>query len=335
MRAAVLTGHELRGLAVIDIPAPEPGPGEVAIRVETVGINQIDLNVIAGVGPGARAQLPRVLGIDPAGTIVAVGEGVSAARIGEDVVVKPNIACGTCKHCQRGEEANCPRQQVVGVHRDGGAAEIVVVPARSAFPRRGLDAAQATAVVHSVSIVANAADAVNLTANDRVLIMGAGGTLGRAAVALALHRGCEVVAASRRSVGTLGAETVITAPTSDELEAALSRRGEQFDVLIDVTGNAPTLGIGIDALGWGGRAAFCSASVNPDLRIDARDFYLKRKFLVGAASANYAHVAEALELAAAGAIPDLVGERYRLDQIVQAYNAFPNKRSGKVIIDVD
>ncbi|MFE6734581.1 alcohol dehydrogenase catalytic domain-containing protein [Microbacterium sp. NPDC057650] len=334
MRAAVLSGHDLRELVVRDIPDPQPGPGEVAVRVETVGVNQLDLNVIAGVGPGARARLPRVLGIDPAGSIVAVGAGVDAARIGEAVVVKPNIPCGTCPACTADHEEDCPKQTVVGVHRDGGAAEVVIVPARSAFDRRGLDAAQASAVVHSAAIVLNAAEAVGLSSSDRVLVMGAGGTLGRAATAIALHRGAEVVAASRRPLQQIGGETTVTAPDAAALETALTRTAAGFDVLLDVTGNAPTLGIGIAALGWGGRAVFCSASVSSDLRIDARDFYLRRKVLRGAASAGYRHVAEALDLAAAGVVPELVGERHPLSEIVHAYAAFPLKKNGKVIIDV-
>lgn len=333
MRAALLTAHELRSLAVTDIAVPEPAADEVLLHVETVGVNQLDLNVIAGVGPGARAALPRVLGIDPAGTIVAVGAGVDPARVGEAVAVKPNIPCGECDLCAIGAEEDCSNQKVVGVHRDGGAAEYVTVPARSAFPRPGVDAAQASAVMHSAAIVLNAMGEAQVAPGDRVLIMGAGGTLGRAAVAIALHRGARVTAASRRPLAALGDERIVTAPDNDDLEAALTHEGG-FDVLIDVTGNAPTLGIGIAALGWGGRAVFCSASVNPDLRIDARDFYLRRKSLHGVASAGYRHVREALALAASGVLPDLVGDRYPLADIAQAYAAFPTKKNGKVIIDV-
>lgn len=333
MRAAVLSGHDLRGLAVTRVESPQPGPGEVAVRVETVGVNQLDLNVIAGIGPGARASLPRVLGIDPSGVIVAVGDGVDSMRVGEPVAVKPNIPCGSCAACAIGAEEDCPRQTVVGVHRDGGAAELVIVPALSAFPRAGLDAAQATAVMHSAAIVLNAIEAAGVAPGERLLVMGAGGTLGRAAVAIALHRGTVVTAASRRPLTAVGAERMITASDNAALEADLAHE-DPFDVLIDVTGNAPTLGLGIATLGWGGRAVFCSASVAADLRIDARDFYLRRKSLRGVASAGYRHVSEALALAASGVIPDLVGERYPLADIVQAYTAFPNKKNGKVIIDV-
>ena len=333
MRAAVLSRHDLDGLAVRETAVPEPAAGDVLVRVDTVGVNQLDLNVIAGVGPGAQARLPRILGIDPAGEIVAVGADVDPKRLGQKVVVKPNIACGVCGYCQAGDEADCPKQTVVGVHRDGGAAEFVVVPARNAIDRRGLDAAQATAVVHSASIVINAVRTVALAAGDRVLVTGAGGTLGRAAVAIALARGAEVVAASRRPIAPLGEEQIIQASDAAELASALDGR-DGVDVVLDVSGHAPTLSAGISALRWGGRAVFCAASVDSDLRIDARDFYLRRKSLRGVASARYDDVAEALALAAAGALPSLVGTRYALDDIATAYREFPRKGDGKVVVDV-
>lgn len=333
MRAAVLSRHDLDGLTVQETADPAPGEGDVLVRVDTVGVNQLDLNVIAGIGPGAQAQLPRILGIDPAGEIVAVGAGVDQGRIGQSVVVKPNIACGTCAHCLAADEANCPAQTVVGVHRDGGAAEFVTVPARNAIDRHGLDAAQATAVVHSASIVINAARTVALAADDRVLITGAGGTLGRAAVAVALARGADVVAASRREIAPLADEQIIHATDAAALASALDG-GEGFDVVLDVSGHAPTLSAGISALRWGGRAVFCAASVDSDLRIDSRDFYLRRKQLLGVASARYADVAEALALAGSGALPSLVGTRYALDDIATAYREFPRKGDGKVVVDV-
>jgi D-arabinose 1-dehydrogenase-like Zn-dependent alcohol dehydrogenase len=79
---------------------------------------------------------------------------------------------------------------------------------------------------------------------------------------------------------------------------------------------------------------FCAASVDSDLRIDARDFYLRRKRLFGVASARYDDVADALALAAAGALPSLVGRRYALDDIATAYRDFPRKGDGKVVVDV-
>ncbi|MCD5345698.1 alcohol dehydrogenase catalytic domain-containing protein [Agromyces sp. S2-1-8] len=336
MRAAVLSAHGLDGLAVAERGAPGLAAGEVLVRVETVGVNQLDLNVIAGVGPGVAAKLPRVLGIDPAGEIVAVGDGVDPARLGEAVVVKPNIACGGCPACARGREADCPAQVVVGVHRDGGAADLVAVPARNAFPRGALPSAVATAAVHSVPIVLNAIETAGVAEGERVLVTGAGGTLGRAATALAAHLGADVVAASRGSLDEAPPGVrAIRADGTARLRAALA--AEQpggFDVVIDVSGHGPTLGAGVAALSWAGRAVFCAASVDPGVELDSRDFYLRRKRLIGVASADYAQVRRALDLVAAGAVTPAIGARYDLGDVRGAYRDFSDSPPGKVIIDV-
>lgn len=332
MRAARLTDHTLDALAVVEIADAVAAPGEVLVRVETVGINQLDRNVIAGHGPGAAAKLPRVLGLDPAGVVVAVGAGVDAARIGEHVVVKPNIACGSCAQCTSGREADCPRQTVLGVHRDGGAAELVAVPERNAFDRTGITAADATAAVHSVPIVLNAFETAEVAAGDRVLVTGAGGTLGRVAVQLATAIGAEVVAASRGPLEASGRVTAVRAEDAAELASLLEAHGA-FDVVVDVGGHGPTFGAGIAALGWGGRAVFCAASVDPRLELDLRDFYLRRKRLIGVASADYAQVRRALALVRGGLVRPPIAARHPLDRIVSAYReAAP--AAGKVVIDV-
>lgn len=331
MRAAVLTAHGLDALDVVDVEAPVAGAGEVLVRVETVGVNQLDLNVIAGRGPGTAARLPRVLGLDPAGVVVAVGDGVPASRIGEAVVVKPNIPCGACAFCRRGREADCPAQTVVGVHRDGGAAEFVAVPSASAFDRGMLPPAVATAAVHSVPIVLNALESAGLAAGERVLVTGASGTLGRVAVSLAAQLGAQVVAASRSSVSWPAGVAGFQVADADDLRARLDG---SFDVVLDVSGDARMLSAGIAALGWAGRAVFVSASVDPGLEIDARDFYLRRKRLIGVASADYAQVRRALDLVAAGTVTPTVGTRTPLADIREAYRSLTGSPPGKVVIDV-
>ncbi|SFR90855.1 alcohol dehydrogenase, propanol-preferring [Agromyces sp. CF514] len=333
MRAARLQTNGLAGLHVADVQRPTPEPGEVLIAVEAVSLNQLDLNVIAGHGPGRAARLPRVLGLDPAGVVVELGEGVDAGRLGQPVVAKPNIPCGDCVHCALGHEADCPSQTVLGVHRDGGAAEFVVVPARNAFDRHGLDAATASATVHSLPIVVNAFDAAAVTAADRVLVTGAGGTLGHAAVAYARFLGATVVAASRSELPRIDGVEPIVAADAGELGERLAE-AEPFDVAIDVSGHGATIAAGVAALGWGGRAVFCSASVDARLELDARDLYLKRKQLRGVASADYEHVRRALRHVQNGTIAPIIGSRHPLDDIVGAYRGFGASPRGKVVIDV-
>lgn len=338
MLAAQLHENGFDGLTVGVAAPPSVGRHDVLVRVSTVGVNQLDLNVIAGIGPGSTAKLPRTLGIDPAGVIVAQGSAVLTNRLGERVVVKPNVPCGECAWCERGNEGDCPKQLIIGVHRDGGAAELVSVPSSNAFDIGDLDFATATAAVHSVPIALHTIRAAGgIVAGDRVLVTGASGAVGRAAAQLAVHFGADVVAVTRSiaPLGIAGLRTVSYTELADLAVTLAASAPDGFDVAIDATGHAGVTAVAIAALGWGGRMGFCAASVNSELQIDARDFYLKRKRLVGAASADFAEVAEAIELVRAGAATPQIGSRMPLPAIVQGYRAFATRaQRGKVVIDV-
>lgn len=338
MLAAQLHQNGLDGLTVGSSAPPSLAPGDVLVRVVTVGVNQLDLNVISGIGPGAAAQLPRTLGIDPAGVIIGQGAAVPGDRIGERVVVKPNIPCGECDRCARGTEGDCPRQSIIGVHRDGGAAELVSVPSDNAFAIGDLDFALATAAVHSVPIALHTIrSAGGIAPGERVLVTGASGAVGRAAAELAKHFGGEVVAMTRSVVplGIAGIRTLSYVSLEDMSGILAAVAPDGFDVAIDATGHAGVTAVAVASLGWGGRLGFCAASVDAELRIDARDFYLKRKRISGTASADFAEVAEAIGLVRSGAVTPQIGARMPLTAIAEAYRDFGARATrGKVIIDV-
>ena len=135
-------------------PSPTPGPGEVLVEVEAVSASRLDLLMLNGATFGPGVMLPRTLGGDPAGRILAaVGAGVDpsphrrAGRRQAQHLLRDVHLCAT------GREADCRAQTVLGLHRDGGAADLVVVPARSAFPiPDGVSSTTAAAAVHTVPV---------------------------------------------------------------------------------------------------------------------------------------------------------------------------------------
>src|SRR5690242_10836263 len=148
MTAAVM--HESGGPEVLryeDVPEPAAGRGDVKVRVGAVSVNRtLDLAVRAGTYVVVPA-LPHVLGVDPAGTVVAVGEGVEAPAVGDRVALQGTVRCGHCPRCLSGSDAACPNSQHLGVHRWGGYAEYVVTPAHNAFAiSAGLSFAEASIV---------------------------------------------------------------------------------------------------------------------------------------------------------------------------------------------
>lgn len=133
MKAALLV--EPGRIVVDEVPDPEPGPREVRIAVGGVGLCGSDLSVFSG--RWSVPATPWVMGHEAFGTIDAVGDGVRADRIGETVVVEPNVACFACDMCRRGWTSACVARQSVGMNRQGALAERLVLHERFAWPIRG------------------------------------------------------------------------------------------------------------------------------------------------------------------------------------------------------
>src|SRR4051794_5739747 len=127
---------------LVEVPRPDPGPDELALRVLAAGVCHTDLALMRN---GSAAVAPVTLGHEIVGTVTAHGYGVGAPALGTRVAVYELLGCGDCRACARGEDNLCRAAppQVPGVTRDGGMAEYVVVPARNVVDIEGLDPAEA------------------------------------------------------------------------------------------------------------------------------------------------------------------------------------------------
>lgn len=179
-------------LQVLEAELGTPGPGEVAIRVRRAGICGSDLHILHGSNP--FAVYPRIIGHEFAGTVEALGAGVSSLCIGDHVVADPVIACGHCHPCRAGRPNVCANLQVIGVHRDGGFCSMAVVPASNAVrvaPSVGFDVA---ALAEPMAVAANVLWRTRCTADDSVLIYGAG-TVGLTVLQVARMHGARCLIA--------------------------------------------------------------------------------------------------------------------------------------------
>jgi L-iditol 2-dehydrogenase len=192
---------------VEELPDPEPGPGEVVCRVLACGVCGSDV-----LDWYVERKLPAVLGHEPAGEVLAVGEGVPHVAVGDRVALHHHVACGECRRCRRGHETLCERFRATGLD-PGGFAEQVRVPAElvpELLPLDGLDPETAT-FVEPLACVLRSRDRAGARPGDAVLVLGAG-VSGLLHVMAAHARGSDVVwvrepRADRRALAlALGAE---------------------------------------------------------------------------------------------------------------------------------
>ena len=241
-------------LELQDVARPEPGPGDVLIKVEACGICGSDRHMFAGEYP---TKPPVTLGHEFAGTVVALGPGVERLRIGQRVTGDPNIACGTCTACRSGRPNLCARLSAIGVQRDGGFAQYLVMPESQAHllpddidPVHGAFCEPLACCLHGL-------DVARIRPGDSVAIFG-GGVIGLLMVQLARLAGATSVILStrqqpRRDLAlTLGATHAVDPSSSDAVTEIRSIVPDGVDVTLECAGVPETFSQSITAVRRGG-----------------------------------------------------------------------------------
>jgi len=226
MRLAAPAAVESSPLALEELPDPEPGPGELLLRVEACGVCRTDLHVVEGELPVEReGALPLTPGHMVVGRVEAVGAGVAASRVGRRMgIAWLRSVCGRCEWCREGRENLCPEARFTGYHADGGYAERATVPEAFAYPLTDELPAVALAPLHCAGIIGYRALRLSgVGPGERLGLVGFGNSA-HLVLQVARARGCEVVVASHREehralARSMGA--VWTGDTADLPEASL------------------------------------------------------------------------------------------------------------------
>ncbi len=341
MFGVVLNGHggpdqlEFR----TDLPMPKTGPKDVLIRVEAAAVNNTDINTRIGwyskgdqdaedAGwSGQALNFPRIQGADVCGTIVDVGEGVDKGRIGKRVLIEP------CLQEANGTQLETP--WYFGSECDGGFSEYTVVADCHAHSiNSSLTSIELASFPCSYSTAENMLTRANVSKGDRVLVTGASGGVGSAALQLAKARGAKVLAVTSPSKAedlmALGADQVLDRSSSylDGLGA------NSIDVVIDlVAGDKwPSL---LDLLCPGGRYAVAGAIGGPIVALDVRTLYLKDLSFFGCTVLESKVFGNLVRLIEDGKIRPLVAETFSLKDISKAQKSFEEKSHiGKIVLDV-
>ena len=353
MTGVVLTGHGGMDKLVYreDLPVPRPGPGEVLIRVAAAGVNNTDINtrigwyskqVTAGTESGGLGgfqsagdadatwsgtamAFPRIQGADCCGRIVAVGEGVDTGRVGERVVVRNML---------RTYVDYRPFQcWTFGSECDGGFAQYAKAPARETYR---VDCGWSDVELASMPCAYSTAEGMlhraNVGRGEHVLITGASGGVGSAAIQLARRRGATVTAVAGRGKAehllALGADRVL--PRGESIVGKLGI--ETVDVVLDVAAG-PGFGELLDVLRKGGRYAVAGAIAGPIVELDVRTLYLKDLTFFGCTFQDDAVFENLVSYIERNEIRPLVARTYPLKEIAQAQTDFLAKGTiGKLVL---
>jgi len=302
VRAAVTEARA--SMNVVDVPEPgPPGPGEVLVRPEAVGLCGSDFHYFLGdLGAVDSSRLyPRVQGHEAAGVLEAVGpECPPGLRTGERVALWPLVACGACYPCRIGRHNACANISLVGIHRDGALQELLRVPAAQVFPVAGRDPALA-ALIEPVSIAVQAVTRGRIAPGEKAVVFGAG-PIGHSIAVAATDRGASVLLvdrlASRLARVTSGADTVVAADAEQAVAAAREwAGGDGPEAVFEATGVADVARVAVDVVAPAGRVVVVGlASHEAPLRIG--DLAFKELDVLGVSCCDAAGFAEAVSLVA-------------------------------------
>ena len=312
----------------------EPSEGEAVVRVAAAGVNRIDIWARTG---RYKTSLPHTLGTDVAGEVAAVRP--HAAEAGSQVVVYPVLSDGSCVYCRGGSPSLCLRRGFVGIATDGGYAELVKVPLANLIPLRGLDPKTAAAMPVDFGTAWNGLSRkAKVGDGDVVLVWGAAGGLGHAAVQIAKHLGARVIAAVGSDskadfVRSLGADHVVNYASHDIAEEVRSLTdGLGASVVFDHVGG-DTWVKSVDCLARGGRMVALGLTSGPKSEVDVRRVYSDELSIMGVYGQSKGDVEQVLRLAAEGKLRPSIYRELPLAEARRAHEIVESREVlGKVLL---
>lgn len=337
MRAVHITAHgDPSVLELVELPDPEPGPGQVLLRTLGVSVNHLDLWVRRGM-PGLPIDLPRVPGCDGIGQVVALGQGVTRRQVGEVCVLEPGYTAGEpdpeSDHLQ-------PDYSIRGEHGDGFDAQLVALPERYVFPLpAGVDPLQGAAVplvfltawgmLHSRAAV---------QAGERVLVLAGTSGVGSAAIQIARAAGARVISTAgsetkRALARDLGADEVLDHHDPEWPQQVKAWAGGGCDVVVEHVGPATWKG-SMRCLARNGRLVTCGGTTGAEVSMLLPHVFMKNLSLLGSTMGPRAALPIIFDHVASGEFRPVVDRVLPMSQVREAHQLLEDGAVlGKLVLD--
>ncbi|WP_255170323.1 zinc-binding dehydrogenase [Natrononativus amylolyticus] len=343
MQAVTVTEHgDPSVLEYGEYPDPEVGTGEVLVDVKAGALNHLDVWVRRGL-PTLDLEMPHVPGSDGAGVVTEVGEGVTRFDVGDRVALSAGVHCGECEFCRDGQAPLCVNYHVIGEHVPGVHAEYAAVPEDNLIPvPDGVDwvtAGSATLVFQTAWRML--IDRADLTAGEKVLVLGASGGVGHAALQIADYAGAEVYAtgSSEEKLAYAedhGADHVVNYEEEDFADWVRAETGKRgVDVVVDYIG-AGTWRDSIKSLAKGGRLVTCGGTAGPNPETDIPRIFWNQLSIVGSTMATPGQVDDVMELVWDGTFEPAIRDVLPMSESARAHEMLEERQGfGKVVVRPD
>jgi NADPH:quinone reductase-like Zn-dependent oxidoreductase len=328
-------------LQYTDFPTPEPGEGEVSVKLEVAALNRNDIWTRNG-WPGIKLEYPHILGCDGAGTVAVLGKCVSGWKVGDRVVINSNLGCGHCPACIAGQDNRCRTWHLLGETVRGTYAQYVVVPANNILLiPNGFEARKAAAaalVFHTAwhSLIVRG----GLRVGETVLVVGASGGVNTACIQIAKLAGATVYVVGSDSeklelAKLLGADYLIDRSKEENWSKTIygltDKRG--VEVIVDNVGT--TFPLSFRAAAKGGRILTVGNSGGPKFEIDNRFIFARHLSIIGSSMGTRADFATVMNLIFEGKLKPVLDKDYPLEDARLAHERLEKgEQLGKITLTI-
>jgi NADPH:quinone reductase-like Zn-dependent oxidoreductase len=290
--------------------------------------------------PAYKLELPHVPGSDVAGEIVALGDGVTNFKVGDKVIVNPNLTCGECEWCRMGEDSMCQSFGIFGAKCWGGYAEYAKVPARNLIPMpENLTFEQAAAFpLTFLTAWHMLITRAGLKPGERVLVVAAGSGVGVAAVQIAKLAGAFVIATAGtdekcEKAKALGADAVINHSRENIAEKVRELTdGRGVDVVFEHVGPA-VFEQCLRSLAKGGRLVTCGATTGPTASFEIRFLFSRQLSVIGSMMGRTSELLTIVRLVGEGKLKPVIDRIFPLAEAAKAHEILESRNFfGKLVL---
>lgn len=338
---AVQKTSPAHGLALAEVPRPEPKAGEVLIEVEACGICGSDVHVYEWTSgyEWMEPHMPLTIGHEFAGNVVAAAPDVAEPKVGQRVTVWPSISCGTCPACREGQPENCERKITIGLTRHGAFATHVTAPAAHCFELPDTIDAELASLTEPLCVSARAVETGDVRLGHTVVVLGVG-MIGLGIALMARRAGASQVIVVGKDdpvrlacARQLGFDQLVDIAAEDLVAAVTRLAGGKVDRVFEATGVVASVKDGLSILRRGGIMVVAGIHSRP-VEINLTDLVRGKHQLRGSHGATRATWATVLKLLASSGeeFRPLISHRVGLAETIEGFRLSLSKEASKVIV---